>query len=489
MLSARIQSHCMSIPRVSLLASLIVIVGTILILSPQQWSPQNWITSTFQPNNNHYPIEEQQQERNPEEDENQILINPYGNDETLTNNYHDETNNKISITPTNNNNNNLDDLSDCTLPITSRFQDLLFEHHSSPGQQKQQQQQKQQNVKYTSANPLTTFKIHDKNFLLPISTTSENNIQPFNNDTLTNQVIFTFIHLNKAGGTFMKENVFAEASLKQHWDGEGWGTVVGWNLLEAGCDNDHKQHSPNNNNNNNNQSSVDVLPGHHDNTDAIRCGRELPLTRCGPQGGRSCPLRLYWGSQALGVCQLSPNKPCVLTIVLRDPISRMISQYNYVCASGAENRKKWPLKWRRNNYCPLTLLEFVDSSLTSKTALMDRLTYARDPTCQLKIALKNLKHPCMRFLLLENLDDGLIRLAKDWGPVMETQIHRVLHAKPRNKTPYEERTREQVQNSTLMTLLRKKLDLDIQFYNLAKTVYEEQWSRPLQSCNGDWWRE
>ena len=55
--------------------------------------------------------------------------------------------------------------------------------------------------------------------------------------------------------------------------------------------------------------------------------------------------RVVWGSMSLGLCEHFPHLPCVHMVILRDPIERAISQYNYVCVLGKEGAKIWKKDW------------------------------------------------------------------------------------------------------------------------------------------------
>lgn len=281
-------------------------------------------------------------------------------------------------------------------------------------------------------------------------------------EALVENTTYVFIHVNKAGGTLIKEEVFKQVALERKWNGAGFGSLVGWRQLLRPCK----------------ANSGPIAEG-----EALSCGHPAPLSACGPVGKR-CPLRLLWGSRAMGFCQLAPEHPCVMLVVLRNPVERMISQYNYVCAEAKEGKKKWSPSWRKMGRCPLTLLEFVDSNLTSTTFLIDRLTQAGDAKCGIKFALHNLKHSCLRFLLLEKLMDGVSRLARDWGSAMRPHLEAIVNQhKKKNQSPYHHRTMFQIEDKAIMAELRSRLKLDMEFYNRAKELYEEQWTVPLESCN------
>jgi hypothetical protein len=290
---------------------------------------------------------------------------------------------------------------------------------------------------------------------------------------LEDETLFVFIHINKAGGTFVKEEIFKPAAHERKWDGVGYGTTLGWKQLMKGC---------------NSKTPVNPAAVGYPIDEAIACGNYVPLSPCGPLGGGNCPLRLLWGTHSMGMCQLYPNKPCVMTVVLRHPVERLISQYNYVCVDGKEGQKKWLESWRLQGRCPLSLLQFLDSELTSDTFLIDHLARAADPKCGVRLAVENLLHPCVRFLLLDRLSDGLERLAKIWGPAMRPFIDKTLamSSSPTNKknhAPYSSRMRTQMDDPIIIDKVRQRLKSDIEFYEKAVELYETQWERPLESCN------
>eukprot|EP01084_Bolivina_argentea_P187468 322912_1 len=118
--------------------------------------------------------------------------------------------------------------------------------------------------------------------------------------------VFVFIHLNKAGGTTMK------GYLKQLSEQNKW--PISW---AAG-------------------SSYSYLSFPHS--------------------------RLIIGGYSFGSCDFVHNSKCVYFTVLRDPIQRAISAYNYNCAWGAEGpHKGWKAEWLENGTCPVDIYTYVNS--------------------------------------------------------------------------------------------------------------------------------
>ncbi|KAH9254095.1 hypothetical protein BASA81_007970 [Batrachochytrium salamandrivorans] len=288
---------------------------------------------------------------------------------------------------------------------------------------------------------------------------------------LENETVFAFIHINKAGGTLFKYKVLHEAAKRYKWSGAGFGSVFGWQRLVQGCDEG--------------AYAEQQQQQQHAELDAFACGVKADLTGCGPRNGDRCPMRVVWGSQSLPLCSLFTSS-CVMSVVLRHPVERLISQYNYVCIEGSEGRKKWALAWKQKNRCPLTLLEFLarTEDLTSETFLIDHLALsAGGGGCGKELALQNLFHPCMRYLLLDRLQDGLGRLAKVWGPAMQPLLDNLAKSNAvLNSAAYSPRIQSQIANPDIMQQVTEKLKLDIALYDRAVLGYEEQWKRPLVSC-------
>ena len=305
----------------------------------------------------------------------------------------------------------------CLLPISSNFSDIRI--------------------------PLVR---HEKRSYLIPNPKEDRATNALSETQLERDAIFVFIHINKAGGTLIKEEVFKPVAVDRNWDGAGFGSTVGWRQLLKLCTS---------------KSGNDVTPD-----EAMACGKSVPLSSCGPVSGGKCPLRLLWGTHAMGICQLHPNQPCVMTVILRHPIQRAISQYNYVCVEGKEGQKKWAESWKLAGRCPLTLLQFLETDLTSKTFLIDHLARTVDPNCGFAIALENLSHPCVRFLLLDQLSDGLKRLATAWGPAMRPHLTRIAElssVEKKNHAPYQARIMSQINDAEILAKVQTMLRLDIEF--------------------------
>lgn len=206
---------------------------------------------------------------------------------------------------------------------------------------------------------------------------------PLTQQQLREDVIFTFIHVNKAGGTTIKSDVLFEANRIHKWNGAGFGTYRGWKILGLPwkSDNNDKDDSVENDKALNGESDSASASNHESENDAAanqtdtddeysrRSRRELKslskmksedfrnlsrllaahdesisplfykkvaeLYRCGEKdpsgrpmkGDEKCKFRTVWGALSMGLCQHFPHRPCVYIIVLRDPVERAISSY------------------------------------------------------------------------------------------------------------------------------------------------------------------
>jgi len=189
----------------------------------------------------------------------------------------------------------------------------------------------------------------------------------------------------------------------------------------------------------------------------------------------------------MGLCDHFPARPCFYVTVLREPVERAISNYNYVCVRGAENRKKWTPAWRKAGRCPLTIRQFYDAGLAEPDFLAWRLTRSCDEGCASSAAIENLKSPCMRYLLLDRLGDGVARLQQELGDAYAPSLVQLTaflaSGGTTNKAKYADRTMEQLEDPETIKNLTERLKGDIKIYRAAVDYYEKQWQQPLQSCN------
>lgn len=375
-------------------------------------------------------------------------------------------------------------------------------------------------------------------------------------EQLKDEVIFAFIHINKAGGSTIKEDILFQSIKNNKWSGAGFGTFTGWKhlglpwiskeiitelknlnsstLLIKGNNNKTSSKIDNNNRrrilllSSSTTSSLSLF--NNDNIDNYKnlnsllkiykenyqyynnyhqhnifkkrnldlLGDGLTYFKCGKihhrgslsqndVDNKNCPMRAVWGGISLGLCQHFPGRPCIYLVSLRNPIERAISNYNYVCVKGAEDRKGWLPEWKKKGRCPVTILQFFEMNITHPLLYTNRLTRGCDKNCGAQVALKNLRHPCVRYLLLERFDESLNKLSKVIGPGLKPAIKKYLNnQKKENASPYSWRTIRQIRNKQIMKKLKIMLAQDEAIYELAVKHFDEQWEDdyPLVSCNG-----
>lgn len=123
------------------------------------------------------------------------------------------------------------------------------------------------------------------------------------------------------------------------------------------------------------------------------------------------------GSLSMGVCD-SIDAPCAYLTILRDPLERFMSHYVYSCLEGSEDRHTWDAEWIADasakgyaqNGCPLSPVEFH----SRVGGMINILAPGANPTtrCAVEAAKRNLRSPCVRFLLLDDLEHGLTEMRR-----------------------------------------------------------------------------
>jgi hypothetical protein len=169
--------------------------------------------------------------------------------------------------------------------------------------------------------------------------------------------------------------------------------------------------------------------------------------------------------------------------VLREPVSRFMSFYSYTCLLGAEGRKHWPQEWIDAGECSLNPLQFAMEMKSdgSGFSMIDLLAPGGDQKagCRVEAAKRNLVSGCTRYLLLEQLEDGFSRVRRtlpDLAPEQQNDSNGRLTDVQKGRLAAYEADQE------MMTQVRQWLEDDIDVYQFAQQHYEEQWSKPLETC-------
>ena len=114
----------------------------------------------------------------------------------------------------------------------------------------------------------------------------------------------------------------------------------------------------------------------------------------------------------------------------------------------------------------------------------------RDERLVWATANQNLRHPCVRYLLLDKLDDGLQKLRDTFGADMDmtggaqTHANAIAHQPPPppgSPPPAAEQARWG--NGSVEAAMRAAIAPSLRLYEWAERAYEATWRRPVVSCN------
>jgi hypothetical protein len=213
------------------------------------------------------------------------------------------------------------------------------------------------------------------------------------------------------------------------------------------------------------------------------------------------------GSLSMGACDMV-DAPCAYLTVLRDPWEKFMSFYQYACLEGSENMGAWTEEWRNEAQskgyietgCPASPTQFYRDVGGMVEVLAPGA--APDSHCAVEAAKRNLASPCMRFLLLEDLEGGLKHMreslpdfadigaehaagANDAAAAAQAKAEnarrngsraRMDDAKTKRLDAYKRDERE-------MRELRRLMAAELEVYRFAKEErYETQWEEPLRTC-------
>ena len=224
-------------------------------------------------------------------------------------------------------------------------------------------------------------------------------------------------------------------------------------------------------------------------------------------------------SEAMGFCDYV-DAPCAYLTVLREPLERFLSYYAYICLLGAEHREHWTPEWLEEGRCTADPAEFARVVSPSGFSMVDLLAPGGDATgrsgCRLAAAKRNLVSGCTRYLLLDRLDEGLERLARDapdlrafagagggegrealpsgaeaagaagLGETVSLAAQNSVNGKNSARDALSDAQRallaQYEADETIMAELREYLREDTEVYDFAVARYDEQWDKPLATC-------
>lgn len=200
------------------------------------------------------------------------------------------------------------------------------------------------------------------------------------------------------------------------------------------------------------------------------------------------------GALSMGACD-HIDAPCAYLTVLRDPVERYMSHYSYLCLEGSEHMTGWREEWKQKRSgryaergCPADPVKFFDQV----GGFVQLFAPGANPNtrCAVEAAKRNLGSGCMRYLLLERLDDGLARMRStlpdfhDIGadPASEFSEKRRNGSDDRLTPAARKRLEKYLGDERMMRTLRELLANEIDVYDWAVENYERQWDGDLLTC-------
>lgn len=197
---------------------------------------------------------------------------------------------------------------------------------------------------------------------------------------------------------------------------------------------------------------------------------------------------------AWGYCGLV-DRPCVYLTHVRDPVEKCMSHYRYFCKLGREGHKMWGASWTS---CDLSIGEWFahccghgpGSSLTPLTYKFARTVdrpgagrgclHAQQST-PLAAASHNLLSGCVRYIIANNSPNDEIRRVQSllqqvfpWASLkLPTHFSGDDNKTPKVKGADTDENRQWCEDN----ILQDKI-----FFDLAHLHYEESWGAPLQFC-------
>lgn len=149
---------------------------------------------------------------------------------------------------------------------------------------------------------------------------------------------------------------------------------------------------------------------------------------------RDCDRDVYVGTNSFGACDFVRREQCYYVTVLREPVSRLLSSYQYFCQRGAENKKGWQKGWKRCEWSLLDWARLQPSIATVELSTSQAPTLLAAPARQTRdcpllsdspasertasaakshfeAAMRNVLHGPIFAIALETLSEGFAQLA------------------------------------------------------------------------------
>jgi len=193
------------------------------------------------------------------------------------------------------------------------------------------------------------------------------------------------------------------------------------------------------------------------------------------------------GSYNMGMCATT-EAPCMYLTVLRNPFDRFMSHYKYSCLEGAEGQAMWLPEWKNKGECPLDPLEWYQYTQGDDwTHLLAPGAYPRDSECHVETVKANLQSGCMRYLLTEKLGDGLMKMKKhlpDFSSFNPAAARGLFTNGSSSRLTPKLKARLDAYNADeeMMNTIREGLKHQFKVYDFAVEHYESHWEKPIATC-------
>lgn len=280
-------------------------------------------------------------------------------------------------------------------------------------------------------------------------------------------MIYNFIHVPKAGGTFMMYALawLQNRNVRQVGSSVPPGLYAGGPMVPAGM--------------------LDTtLKNVFATAYALRTGKGIFANDKVGEAYASGKRLFAKGSYGMGLCSQT-NAPCSYLAVLRDPFDRFMSHYKYSCLEGAEGRALWAPEWK---YCPLSPLqwyEYLDGD--EWTYLFAPGAPASASKCHVDAVKNNLQSACMRYILTEKMDDGLMKLKRHLPDFSDMDMKYIKKQFTNGSaagmtTTLKQRLANYTSDTESMAELKRRLAHQTEIYDFAVANYEKSWNSPLKGC-------